>query len=105
MSSRLIDFSQPPVSYPADMQWTYWWNGKQHEPVVYERPLTREQLAQGQAILFDIEKLPRFLKSRLFKYIEHLKKRKRRKKFITGWSLSSIKAFISVCKPLMRAMV
>ena len=76
MASRLIDFSQPPVSYPADMQWTYWWNGKQHEPVVYERPLTREQLAQGQAILFDIEKLPRFLKSRLFKYIEHLRKEK-----------------------------
>ncbi|MCS6730595.1 hypothetical protein, partial [Proteus mirabilis] len=45
----------PTVSYSTNTQQPYWWNEKQHEPVVYERPLTREQLAQGQAILFDIE--------------------------------------------------
>lgn len=62
MLSRLIDFSVLPEAEPADGQYAYWWNAPRPPIVGFERPLSRERRLQGQAILSDIEALPRVLR-------------------------------------------
>ena len=73
--SNGFNFSVQPVTYTADMDFTYPWN-KPKKNNYYksdvERPLTREQVVQGQAILRDIETLPRVLRYRYQKYYEKL---------------------------------
>ncbi|BET96462.1 replication endonuclease [Xenorhabdus taiwanensis] len=63
MSNRLIDFSVLPEAEPANGQYAYWWNAPRHQAVAgIERSLSRERRLQGQAILADIESLPRILR-------------------------------------------
>ncbi|MDX7987678.1 replication endonuclease [Xenorhabdus sp. 12] len=63
MLNRPIDFSVLPETEPANGQYAYWWNAPRHQAVAgFERPLTRERMLQGQAILADIEALPRLLR-------------------------------------------
>ncbi|MDQ5989801.1 Bacteriophage replication gene A protein (GPA) [Acinetobacter baumannii] len=77
--SKVLDFTQQPLTYTADMVFPYPWN-KPKENGYYksdvERPLTREQVVQGQAILNDIEALPRVLRYRYQKHYENLVKEK-----------------------------
>ncbi|MDE9556641.1 replication endonuclease [Xenorhabdus bovienii] len=63
MSRRLINFNTLPDAEPANGQYAYWWNAPRHQAIAgFERPLTRERLIQGQAILADIDALPRILR-------------------------------------------
>ncbi|PHM73696.1 replication endonuclease [Xenorhabdus kozodoii] len=63
MSSRLVNFNILPEAEPANGQYAYWWNAPRHQAVAgFERPLSRERMIQGQAILADIESLPRILR-------------------------------------------
>ncbi|MDC9603941.1 replication endonuclease [Xenorhabdus griffiniae] len=63
MLSRPIDFSVQPEAEPANGQYAYWWNAPRHQAVAgIERSLTRERRLQGQAILEDIDSLPRILR-------------------------------------------
>ncbi|HDL6962858.1 TPA: replication endonuclease [Yersinia enterocolitica] len=56
----------PPLPYPgsgaAATQWSYPWNAPRPAISGPERPLTREQLIQGQAVLDKINNLPHFLR-------------------------------------------
>ncbi|OKP03911.1 replication endonuclease [Xenorhabdus eapokensis] len=63
MLSRPIDFSVQPEAEPANGQYAYWWNAPRHQAIAgIERSLTRERRLQGQAILEDIDSLPRILR-------------------------------------------
>ncbi|MBD2785957.1 replication endonuclease [Xenorhabdus sp. DI] len=63
MLSRLINFSTLPEAEPANGHYAYWWNAPRHQSILgFERPLTRERMLQGQAILADIDALPRILR-------------------------------------------
>lgn len=76
---KVFDFTKLPLTYTADMVFPYPWN-KPKENDYYksdvERPLTREQVVQGKAILNDIEALPRVLRYRYQKHYESLIKEK-----------------------------
>lgn len=76
---KIFDFTKLPLTYSTDMVFPYPWN-KPKENDYYksdvERPLTREQVVQGQAILNDIEALPRVLRYRYQKHYENLIKEK-----------------------------
>ncbi|HGJ5869908.1 MAG TPA: replication endonuclease, partial [Arsenophonus nasoniae] len=76
MRHRTIDFSVSPVTYPADMQFQYWWNKPRHQAVCYPRPLTGDQVVQGQRILKDIASLPPMLRYRYQKRYDTLIKDK-----------------------------
>ncbi|HDL7656906.1 TPA: replication endonuclease [Yersinia enterocolitica] len=56
----------PPLPYPgsgaAVTQWSYPWNAPRPAISGPERPLTREQFIQGQAVLDKINNLPHFLR-------------------------------------------
>ncbi len=56
----------PPLPYPgsgaAVTQWAHTWNAPRPAVSGPERPLTREQLIQGQAVLAKINNLPHFLR-------------------------------------------
>ena len=75
--SRVLDFTVLPLTYTADMVFRYPWNkpenGRYYKFDI-ERPLTREQMTQGQAILSDIETLPRILRYRYQKYYDNVLK-------------------------------
>ncbi|MGJ0579994.1 hypothetical protein ACR71G_18460, partial [Xenorhabdus bovienii] len=63
MSRRLINFNTLPDAEPTNGRYAYWWNAPRHQAIAgFERPLTRERLIQGQAILADIDALPRILR-------------------------------------------
>lgn len=75
--SKVLDFTTLPLTYTADMAFPYPWN-KPKDNDYYksdiERPLTREQIVQGQAILSDIQTLPRVLRYRYQKHYDNLLK-------------------------------
>ncbi len=75
--SKVLDFTTLPLTYTADMVFPYPWN-KPKDNDYYksdiERPLTREQIVQGQAILSDIQTLPRVLRYRYQKHYDNLLK-------------------------------
>ncbi|SUC35264.1 Bacteriophage replication gene A protein (GPA) [Providencia rustigianii] len=73
--SKGFDFTIFPLTYTADMEFPYPWN-KPLQNNYYksdiERSLTREQQIQAQAILRDVETLPRVLRYRVQKRYENL---------------------------------
>ena len=75
--SKALDFSVQPLTYTADMEFPYPWNKPKENnyyksDVDIDKPLTREQVVQGQAILRDVETLPRVLRYRVQKRYENL---------------------------------
>lgn len=61
MTGKVIDFSVQPPPEPA--VFAHEWNKKRHEAVLgFELPLSAEQLQQHQALLNEIERLPRMLR-------------------------------------------
>ncbi|MDA5523757.1 replication endonuclease [Yersinia kristensenii] len=65
-----------PLPYPgsgaAVTQWSYPWNAPRPAISGPERPLTREQLIQGQAVLANINQLPQFLRAQFISRYEYL---------------------------------
>ncbi|MGJ3352092.1 replication endonuclease [Providencia sp. Je.9.19] len=75
--SKGFDFTTLPLTYTANMVFPYSWNKPKENnyyksDVEIEKPLTREQVVQGQAILRDVETLPRVLRYRVQKRYENL---------------------------------
>lgn len=76
--SKILDFTVQPITYTADMVFPYPWN-KPKENNYYkadidalEKSLTHEQQIHAQAILGEIESLPRILRYRIQKYYEYI---------------------------------
>lgn len=77
--SKVFDFTIQPLTYSSDMVFPYPWNKPRknnHYKSDIERALTREQIVQGQAILRDIETLPRVLRYSYQKHYNNLLKEK-----------------------------
>ncbi|MGL5953662.1 MAG: replication endonuclease [Providencia rustigianii] len=76
--SKVLDFTQQGLTYSADMDFPYSWN-KPKENNYYKadidalgKSLSHEQLIHAQAILGEVETLPRILRYRIQKHYENL---------------------------------
>ncbi|MBZ3682634.1 replication endonuclease [Providencia rettgeri] len=76
--SKVLDFTQQPLTYTADMVFPYPWNKPEKNNYykadidALEKSLTHEQQIHAQAILDEIETLPRILRYRIQKHYEYI---------------------------------
>ncbi|WP_272656291.1 MULTISPECIES: replication endonuclease [unclassified Providencia] len=76
--SKVLDFTQQPLTYTADMTFPYPWNKPEKNNYykadidALEKSLTHEQQIHAQAILDEIETLPRILRYRIQKHYEYI---------------------------------
>lgn len=76
--SKVLDFTQQPLTYTADMVFPYPWNKPEKNNYykadidALEKSLTHEQQIHAQAILNEIETLPRILRYRIQKHYEYI---------------------------------
>ncbi|HGN1704820.1 TPA: replication endonuclease [Providencia rettgeri] len=76
--SKVLDFTQQPLTYTADMVFPYPWNKPEKNNYykadidALEKSLTHEQQIHAQAILGEIESLPRILRYRIQKHYEYI---------------------------------
>ncbi|MBV2189009.1 replication endonuclease [Providencia rettgeri] len=76
--SKVLDFTQQPLTYTADMTFPYPWNKPEKNNYykadidALEKSLTHEQQIHVQAILDEIKTLPRILRYRIQKHYEYI---------------------------------
>ncbi|WP_272691664.1 MULTISPECIES: replication endonuclease [Providencia] len=76
--SKVLDFTQQPLTYTADMVFPYPWNKPEKNNYykadidALEKSLTHEQQIHAQAILGEVESLPRILRYRIQKHYEYI---------------------------------
>ncbi|EJD6401156.1 replication endonuclease [Providencia rettgeri] len=76
--SKILDFTVQPLTYTADMVFPYPWNKPEKNNYykadidALEKSLTHEQQIHAQAILGEIETLPRILRYRIQKHYEYI---------------------------------